>query len=334
MSPIARAMCSVFSGLVVLACGLPDSAAQSPAKSTEAYPSRPIRVIVPFPPGASPNDVTARMLGPKLADALGQQVVVDNRPGAAGTIGSDLVAKAPPDGYTLLVNSSSLTIAPNAYRSLPFDPAKDLQPIAMVASAPMLVMVGAAVPVATIKELIAYAKSKPGEIKFSSGGNGTVPHLAGEMMNHMAGIRMSHIPYKGGAPAAAALLGGEVSMYIDTPTGSLAMIKQGRVKVLGVASPKRTSLLPDVPTVAEAGLPGYEMSVWYGYFAPARTPDSVVRALHGELGKALQSPDIQSRFTNIGTETVSMSTEEFTRVFRADLQKWSKFVRDTGLKLD
>ena len=319
-----------------LAQALPAAAAQLGAKvaADAPYPNRPIRIVVPFPPGASPNDITARLIGPKLSEQLHQQVVIDNRAGAAGTIGTDIVAKATPDGYTLLINSSTLTITPNAYKNLPFDPAKDLQPITMVASAPQLVMINSTLPVNSVKELIAYVKARPGQIKFSSGGNGTVPHLAGEMLNQMAGLQMIHIPYKGGAPAAAALLGGEVSMYIDTPTGSLAMIKQGRVKVLGVAAPKRTALLPDVPTMEEAGVPGYDLRVWYGFFAPARTPKAIVQRLHEEFTKALQSPDIQSRFTTMGTETVGLGPEEFTRVFHADLQKWAKFVKETGLKLE
>jgi tripartite-type tricarboxylate transporter receptor subunit TctC len=189
--------------------------------------------------------------------------------------------------------------------------------------------------VSSLKELIAYVKARPpGQFKFSSVGNGTVPHLAGELLNHMAGLQMAHIPYKGGAPATAALLGGEVSMYIDTPTGSLGMIKAGKVKVLAVASKTRTSLLPEVPTAAEAGLPGYELRVWYGFFAPAKTPRTIVQKLYGELRTALASPDIQSRFTTLGTETVDMPPDEFTRVFHADLQRWAKFVRETGLKLD
>jgi tripartite-type tricarboxylate transporter receptor subunit TctC len=308
--------------------------AATPAKS-DAYPNRPIRIVVPFPPGASPNDITARILGPKLSEQMRQQVVIDNRPGAAGIIGTDLVTKSTPDGHTLLINSSTLTIAPNAYKNLAFDPAKDLAPITMVAAAPQLVMVHASVPVSSLKELIAYVKARPpGEFKFSSGGNGTVPHLAGELLNHMAGLQAQHIPYKGGAPATSALLGGEVSMYIDTPTGSLGMIKAGKVKVLAVASKTRTPLLPDVPTAAEAGLPGYELRVWYGFFAPAKTPRTIVQKLYNEFRTALASPDIQSRFTTLGTETVDMPPDEFTRVFHGDLQRWAKFVRETGLKLD
>ncbi|MGZ8263837.1 MAG: tripartite tricarboxylate transporter substrate binding protein [Burkholderiales bacterium] len=320
--------------LIALSAALPVSAAQGTAAKFDAYPSRPIRIVVPFPPGASPNDITARLLAPKLSEQMRQQVVVDNRPGAAGTIGTDIVAKSTPDGHTLLINSTTLTIAPNAYKSLPFDPFKDLAPITMVAAAPQLVMIHASLPVSSFKELVAYVKARPGQFKFSSGGNGTVPHLAGELLNHMASLQMAHIPYKGGAPAAAALLGGEVSMYIDTPTGSLGMIKAGKVKVLGVASKSRTALLPDVPTMAEAGLPGYELPVWYGFFAAAKTPPEIVKRLYQEFRTALAAPEVQSRFTSMGTETVGMPPDEFTRVFHGDLQRWAKFVRETGLKLD
>ncbi|MGZ8210266.1 MAG: tripartite tricarboxylate transporter substrate binding protein [Burkholderiales bacterium] len=320
--------------LIALSAALPVSAAQGTAAKFDAYPSRPIRIVVPFPPGASPNDITARLLAPKLSEQMRQQVVVDNRPGAAGTIGTDIVAKSTPDGHTLLINSTTLTIAPNAYKSLPFDPFRDLAPITMVAAAPQLVMIHASLPVSSFKELVAYVKARPGQFKFSSGGNGTVPHLAGELLNHMAGLQMAHIPYKGGAPAAAALLGGEVSMYIDTPTGSLGMIKAGKVKVLGVASKSRTALLPDVPTMAEAGLPGYELPVWYGFFAAAKTPPEIVKRLYQEFRTALAAPEVQSRFTSMGTETVGMPPDEFTRVFHGDLQRWAKFVRETGLKLD
>jgi tripartite-type tricarboxylate transporter receptor subunit TctC len=320
--------------LIALSAALPVSAAQGAAATFDAYPSRPIRIVVPFPPGASPNDITARLLGPKLSEQMRQQVVVDNRPGAAGTIGTDIVAKSTPDGHTLLINSTTLTIAPNAYKSLPFDPFKDLAPITMVAAAPQLVMIHASLPVSSFKELVAYVKARPGQFKFSSGGNGTVPHLAGELLNHMAGLQMAHIPYKGGAPAAAALLGGEVSMYIDTPTGSLGMIKAGKVKVLGVASKSRTALLPDVPTMAEAGLPGYELPVWYGFFAAAKTPPEIVKRLYQEFRTALAAPEVQSRFASMGTETVGMPPDEFTRVFHGDLRRWAKFVRERGLKLD
>ena len=329
---------TIFTHLGVLAVALPLAAAAAQGTTStkaDAYPSRPVRIVVPFPAGASPNDMTARILGPKLSEQVRQQVVIDNRPGASGTIGTDLVAKSTPDGHTLLINSSTLSIVPNAYKNLAFDPVKDLAPITMVAAAPQLIMVHASVPVSSIKELIAYVKARPaGQFKFSSGGNGSLPHLGGELMNHMAGLQMAHIPYKGGPPATAALLGGEVSMYIGTPTGALGTIKSGKVKVLAVTSKTRSALLPDVPTAEEAGLPGYELRVWYGIFASGKTPRTIVQRLYDEFRTALASPDIQSRFTALGTETVDMPPEEFTRVFHGDLQRWAKVVRETGMKLD
>ncbi len=200
------------------------------ATSEPTFPIRPVRIVVPYPPGASPNDATARIVQPKLAEAMRQQVVIDNRAGAGGTIGTDIVVKSNPDGHTLLLNSTSLTIVPNAYRNLPFDLYKDLAPITMLSSAPQLVMVNSAVPVSTLKELIAYVKARPDQFKFSSGGNGTLPHLSGELINHMAGLQMVHIPYKGGAPAAAAAISGEVQMFVGTSTGALGNIKGGQVE--------------------------------------------------------------------------------------------------------
>jgi tripartite-type tricarboxylate transporter receptor subunit TctC len=316
---------------VVTACAIASAATLAIA---QAAPGRPIRIVVPFPPGASPNDVTARILGPKLAEQMHEQVVIDNRPGAAGTIGTDIVAKSTPDGHTLLINSTTLTIVPNAYKSLPFDPYRDLAPITLVAAAPQLIMVNMTVPVVNLKELIAYVKAHPGQLKFSSGGNGTVPHLAGELLNHMAGLQMVHIPYKGGAPAGAAMLGGEVQMYIDTATGSLGYIKAGKVRVLGVAAKRRTALLPDVPTVAEAGLAGYEVVVWYGFFAPAKTSKALVQTLYQQFKTALEQPDVQTRFAAIGTDTVGSTPEEFTRVFHDDLRRWGKFIQEAGLQLE
>lgn len=310
-------------------------ATHAPAASEAVrYPARPIRIVVGFPAGASPNDAVARLVGAKLAERFGEQVIVDNRPGAAGTIGSEIVAKAAPDGHTLLVNSSTLTIAPNAYRNLGFDPARDLLPVTMVASAPHFIFVHSSVPANSLKDLIAYVKTQAGKFKFSSGGNGTIPHLAGEMLNYMAGLQMAHIPYKGGAPAATALLSGEVSMFITTPTGSEALLYGGKVKVLGVAARARSPLLPDVPTMEEGGLPGYDLVAWYGVFAPGKTPGHVVQRLHAEIRGIVALPDIRSRFTAMGTETVDVPSAEFQKIYLSELQQWAKFVRDTGLKLD
>jgi tripartite-type tricarboxylate transporter receptor subunit TctC len=209
-----------------------------------------------------------------------------------------------------------------------------LLPITMVASAPHFIFVHNSVPANTLRELIAYIKTQPGKFKFSSGGNGTIPHLAGEMLNHMAGLQMVHIPYKGGAPAATALLSGEVSMFITTPTGSEALLYGGKVKVLGVAAGTRTALLPDVPTMEEGGLPGYELIAWYGVFAPGKTPAHIIQRLYTEIRSIIALPDIKSRFTAMGTETADVPPAEFQRIYLAELKRWAKFVRDTGLKLD
>ena len=297
-----------------------------------AYPNRSIRLVVPFPPGASPNDIVGRLIGRHIAESIGQQIVVDNRAGAGGTIGADVVAKANPDGYTLLVTSTTLTISPNVYRKLPYDVDKDLQPVTMIASAPMLIFVNTAVPANTLQELIAYVKARPGQFNFSSGGNGTVPHFAGELLNFMAKTRMTHVPYKGGAPASAAMIGGEVSMYIDTPTAMLQFVKQGKIKALGVAAKQRFALLPEVPTMEEAGLPGYEIRVWYGFFVPAKTPRAIVDKLHNETVRALGTDDVKARLAAIGTQPAGNGPDEFRPMVQAELQKWAKVARESGIK--
>lgn len=302
------------------------------AQGSPAYPTRSIRLVVPFPPGASPNDIVGRLIGRHITESIGQQVVVDNRAGAGGTIGADVVAKANPDGYTLLVTSTTLTISPNVYRKLPYDVDKDLLPVTMIGAAPMLVFVNTAVPANTLQELIAYIKTRPGQFNFSSGGSGTVPHFAGELLNFMAKIRMTHVPYKGGAPASAAMIGGEVSMYIDTPTAMLQFVKQGKIKALGVAAKERFALLPEVPTMAEAGLPGYEIRVWYGFFVPAKTPRTIVDKLHNETIKALVTDDVKARLAAIGTQPAGNGPDEFRPIVQAELQKWAKVARESGIK--
>ena len=300
--------------------------------ASEAYPARPVRLVVPFPPGASPNDIIGRLLGKPIGDALGQQVVVDNRSGAGGTIGTDVVAKSAPDGYTLLISSTTLTTSPNLYRSLPYDVARDLQPITMIASAPSFVFVHPSLPVATAKEFIAFVKARPGQVLFSSGGSGTVPHFAGEMLNAMAGLKMSHVPYKGGAPASAALVAGEVSVYIDTPTAMLPFAKAGRIKPIAVTEKKRSALMPNIPTLDESGVPGYEMRVWYGFFAPAKTPKGIVDRWYAETTKALKTEEVHSRLEALGTEVVGSAPEVFGPLVKSELAKWAKVARAAGIK--
>lgn len=325
MTTLIGTVFSVFSIAALLALACSSGLAQP-------YPVRPVRLVVPFPPGASPNDIIGRLIGRELSESLGQQVVVDNRSGAGGTIGTDVVTKSAPDGHTIMISSTTLTTSPNLYRRLPYDVARDLQPITMIAAAPMLVFVHPSVPASNIREFIAYAKANPGKLNFSSGGNGTVPHFAGEMLKAMAKIEMNHIAYKGGAPASAALLGGEVSVYIDTPTATLQFAKQGKVKALAVTEKQRFALLPDVPTLDESGVPGYEMRVWYGFFAPAKTPKAIVTRLYRDTAKALKVEEVKTRLLSIGTEPVGSPPEVFQPLVRAELQKWAKLAREVGIK--
>lgn len=298
----------------------------------QTYPVRPVRLVVAFPPGASPNDIIARLLARPLGESLGQQFIVDNRAGAGGTIGTDVVTKANPDGYTLLLTSTTLTTSPNLYRQLPYDVGRDLQGITLVAGAPMIVFVHPSVPANTAKEFIAWARTRPGQVLFSSGGNGTVPHFAGEMLNSLAGLKMNHVGYKGGAPASAALLAGEVSVYIDTPTAMLQFAKAGKVKPLAVTDKNRIALYPDLPTLDESGAPGYEMRVWYGTFAPAKTPKPIVARLHEETAKALKTEEVRSRLGLLGTEPIGSGPDIFQPLVRSELQKWAKVAKDAGIR--
>jgi tripartite-type tricarboxylate transporter receptor subunit TctC len=306
--------------------------AQTSSGSDAAYPTHPVRLVVPFPPGASPNDIIGRLIAQKWSEGLGQQVVVDNRAGAGGTIGTELVTKANPDGYTLLVSSTTITTSPNLYRSLGYDVGRDLQPITLVAAAPMLLYVHPSVPAKTAKEFLAYARSKPGELNFGSGGNGTVPHFAGEMLKSMTGIQMQHVPYKGGSPAVAALLAGEVKVFIDTPTATLGFAKQGKLRLLAVAEKKRIALLPELPTLDESGVPGFEMRVWYGFFAPARTPNPIIARLHAETVKALGTEEVKSRLATLGTEPIGSPPEVFQPLVRSELARWRKVAQGAGIK--
>jgi tripartite-type tricarboxylate transporter receptor subunit TctC len=302
------------------------------AASAQDYPARPVRLVVPFPPGASPNDIIGRLIARPVGEGLGQQVVVDNRAGAGGTIGTDVVAKSAPDGYTLLISSTTLTTSPNLYRKLPYDVARDLQPVTLITSAPMFVFVHPSVPATTAKEFIAWVRSNPGKVLFSSGGNGTVPHFAGEMLNSMAHLKMSHVAYKGGAPASAALLAGEVSVYIDTPTAMLPFAKAGKVRPLAVTEKKRSALMPDIPTLDESGVPGYEMRVWYGTFAPAKTPKAIVARWHAETAKAIRTEEVRSRLATLGTTPDGSGPEVFTPLVKSELAKWAKVAKAAGIK--
>ncbi len=304
--------------------GLPGS------PGAQDFPNRPIRLMVPFAPGGG-VDAMARILAAKLTESLRQTVVVDHRPGAGGTLGADAVAKAAPDGYTLLLTVSGLAAAPALYKSLPFDPVKDLAAVTQVAASTLLLVVTPKLPVATTQELIALAKAKPGILNYGSSGVGAPLHLTMEIMKHSAGIDIVHVPFRGDAPLNTALIAGDVQMaFIPTATGQ-PLTQAGQVRALGLIGLKRASALPDVPTLAESGVKGLESSSWYGVFAPARTPRAIVDRLAREVAKAIQSPDVADRMRAQGNEPVGGSPEAFGALVKADVARFARIVEIAGI---
>lgn len=308
-------------------------AAGTPHAADAPYPVRPVRIIVPQSPGGT-TDFTARLIGPKLGERFGQTVVVDNRPGAGSMLGIELVTRASPDGYTLLVVASSLSIMPSVVKKLPFDPVKDLTPITTLAVYPNLVVVHPSVPVNSLKELIAYAKSKPGALNFASGGAGTGTQLTAELFKSMAGIDMVHVPYKGGGPAITALLGGQVQVYFAAIPSTLPFIKGGRLRALAVTSAKRSPAAPDVPSMAEAGVPGYDELTWNGLLAPAKLPTPLLKKIHGEADAVLKLPFVREKFFAEGAESGGASPEAFGKLIQTEIVKWAKLTRDVGIKAE
>ena len=301
--------------------------------AAQSYPVKPVRVIVPFPAGGG-IDFVARALSPKLAEYTGQSFIVDNRAGASGTIGTEAVAKAAPDGYTLLATFSSHTQNASLYAKLGYDTVRDFAPVTQIATVPTILVVNPALPVKTVKDLIALGKKRPAEILYASIGNGTPPHLSAELFDSMAGIKMTHVPYKGAAPSMVSLLSGETQLTFTTVLVALPHVKSGRLRALGVASLKRAAVMPDVPTIDEAGVRGYESIAWYGLFAPAKTPAAIVEQLHRETVRALQSPDFRGNLTNQGAEPVGNSGEQFNGLIKDEIEKWRKLVQTLGLKAD
>ncbi len=300
----------------------------------QSYPNKPICLIVPYPAGGT-TDILGRIIAQKLTENLGQRVVVENKPGAGGNIGAETAAKAAPDGYTILVAPvGTIAINVSLYRKIPFDPVKDLVPVTMAVANPLVLVVHPSVPAKSIRELIALAKSKPGQLNYGSGGNGTSMHLAGELFKTMAGIDMVHIPYKGSAPCITALLGGEVEMSFDQIVTSLPHAKGGKLRALAVSSPKRSQIAPDVPTFMESGLPGFEVSTWSGVFAPTGTPKEIVSRLNNEIVKILKMPDMRESLLRQGSEPVGNTTEEFAAYIKAEIAKWAKVVKDSGARVD
>lgn len=302
--------------------------------AAQPYPSKPIRMIVPSAPGSGP-DLMARAVGQKLSDALGHRVVVEARPGAGGIIGSEFVAKSPPDGYTLIMgNAGSHSVNPSLYRKLPYDPQKDFAPVSLVSSAPNILIVHPSLPVKSVKELIAIAKARPGDLSFGSGGNGSTAHLSGELFRTMANIKMVHVPFKGAPSAVLGVMTGEVSLAILNLPPALPHVKSGRLKALGVSTAKRSSAVPELPTIAEAGLPGYEATAWYGVLAPAGTPAEIVARLNTEIVKGLRTEDLRKRIAADGGEVIGSTPEEFAVVMKRDIAKWAKVVVLSGARVD
>lgn len=304
------------------------------AQTAANYPAKTIRMIVPSAPGSGP-DIMARLIGQKLTEAWGQQVVVEARPGAGGIIGSEAAAKAAPDGYTLIMgNAGSHSVNPSLYRKLPYDPLKDFAPVALVSSAPNILIVHPSVPVKSAKELIALAKARPGELTFGSGGNGSTAHLSGEMFRTLAGIRIVHVPFKGAPAAVLGVITGEISMAILNLPPALPHVRSGKLKALGVSTPKRSAAVPDLPTIAESGLPGYSATAWYGVLAPAGTPRGIILKLNAEIVKSLGTEEMKKRIAADGGEVIGSTPEEFTTVMKTDIAKWAKVVKDSGAQVD
>lgn len=297
------------------------------------YPYRPVRMVVGFVPGGGP-DIVARLVGPRLAEGLGQQVVVDNRPGAGGSIGEDIVAKATPDGYTILMCASSIAINPSLYKKLPYDPARDLAPVSLVGISAQVLVVNPVLPAKSIRELVTLARSKQRRLTFASSGKGAGSHLAGELFKSMAGIDMVHVPYKGSAPGLLAVLSGEVSMMFAPSASALPYVRAGKLRALGITTAKRSAAAPEIPTIAEAGVPGYDAFPWYGILAPAGTPKPVITRLNAEIVKIVRLPDIKERFANLGVEPVSHAPAEFAAYIKAETTKWAKVVREANIRAD
>lgn len=303
------------------------------AAQAQSYPNRVVRVIAPFPAGG-PVDIIARLVSEKLGAALGQTFIVDNRAGAGSAIGSDMVAKAAPDGYTLLVTASSHAILPAIQPKLPYDPIKDFAPVSLVASGPLLLQVHPSVDARSVAELIVLARSKRGGLSYASASTGSANHLAGELFKEITNTDILHVPYKGAAPATLALLAGEVDMLFNNMPSGLPHVKSGTLRTLAVTSPKRSAALPDVPTLSESGVTGFDVQTWYGMLAPAGTPRAIIFKLREEIAKALSQPEMRERFATQGLETVASTPDQFEAYIKSEIPKWTRVARKSGAKAE
>jgi tripartite-type tricarboxylate transporter receptor subunit TctC len=318
----------MLAAILVATCGIAAAQALRPTD----YPAKPVRIVVGYPPGG-PTDLLARTVAQKLVEFWGQQVIIDNRPGASGLIGAELTVRSAPDGYTLLMVPVTYAVVPSMLARMPFDAEKDLAPVAQVASAPFILVVHPTLPVKTVKDLIALARSRPGQLNYASASPGGIPHLAGELFNGMAGVKMVHIPYKGAAPATTDLVGGHVLLMFNNMLSAMPHVKSGRLRAVAVTSAKRSGAIPKLPTIAET-LPGYEANGWYGAFAPALTPRELIAKINGEMNRAMRLPDVAQRLAGDGVEAVGATPEQFGGYLRREIVKWGKVVKASGAKMD
>ena len=320
----------VLGGLVaVMLC----AQATSVAQTASSFPNQPIRMVVPYPPGG-PTDITARVVAAEMSKTIGQNIVIDNRPGASGMIGSEMVTKSTPDGYTLLANASIHVINPSVYPDMRFDAIKDFVPITQLAQVPLVLVVPANSPIKSVKDLVEYAKANPGKVNFGSAGSASAQHLAGESFKIAAGIQMQHIPYKGSAPALTDLAGGQLQLMFDSMPSATPMINSGKLRAIAVTTTTRAKARPDLPTIAESGFPGFDISTWYAYWAPKGTPADVVEKLAASAAQALKNPEVIAKYEAMGAEPVGSTPAQFAAYVESEAKKWNDIVKKSGAKLD
>lgn len=330
--PRRRALRTLAAAAMTVAAGFAATVAPA-ALAADTWPSKPITLVVPFASGGT-TDIIGRAVGQRLGEALGQPVVVDNRPGAGGTIGGALVARANPDGYTYLLATVAHTMAPGIYKTLPYDFQKDLEPIGMVALTPNVLLVNPSIPARTVPELIAYIKANPGKVNYGSAGIGSTEHLSGELFRASTGTDIAHVPYKGGAPMMTDLIAGQIQMAIETSPSANPHVKSGKVRALAVTSAKRSAAYPGVPTVAESGVPGYEVTTWYALMAPRATPEPIRQRMSAELARVLKLPDVQKRFEEQGVTAGDMTPPQLAGFIKTETVKWTKVAKDSGAKAE